>query len=83
MQHCFPVRFRFAILRPWGQLAHDHRHLPSAERVQQANIIRGKIAQEANANAISLPLSDAQRDVRERRMADADTIAPACYHMEE
>ena len=57
--------------------APDYRHLPIAERVQLVEDIWDSIAEEANADANALPLTEAQRAELDRRVADADAYPEA------
>jgi putative addiction module component (TIGR02574 family) len=55
-----------------AQPAFNYRDLPIPERVQLVEDIWDSIAQEANARAEALPLTERQRAEIERRVADAD-----------
>lgn len=65
-----------------GQRAFDYRDLPIPERVQLVEDIWDSIAQEANARADTLPLTESQRAELDRRVADADAHPEASVHWE-
>lgn len=52
--------------------AFDYRRLPIPERLKLVEDIWDSIAQEANVRAEALPLTAAQREELERRLADAE-----------
>jgi putative addiction module component (TIGR02574 family) len=55
-----------------AERAYDYRDLPLDERIKLVEDIWDSIADEANADPDSLPLSDAQRSELQRRLADSD-----------
>jgi putative addiction module component (TIGR02574 family) len=56
-----------------SQPAFNYRDLPLPERLQLVEDIWDSIAEEANAPADALPLTEAQRAELERRLAHAKT----------
>ena len=52
--------------------AFDYRRLPIPERLKLVEDIWDSIAQEANVRPEALPLTPAQRNELERRLADAE-----------
>ena len=55
-----------------SKAAFDYRRLSITERLKLVEDIWDSIAEEANARAEALPLTDAQRAELDRRVADAD-----------